>query len=801
MTPKIASALTELPPESLQVTAITYQRVSTEEQASKGGRGEGFSIPAQREANRRKATELGATVVAEFTDPGYSARTINRPDLQRMLAYIKTHQVTYCIVHKVDRLARDRVVDVEIHSALIEAGVTLVSVTESIDESPSGTLVHGVMSAIAEFYSKNLAAEVTKGLTQKIATGGTPTRAPLGYLNVRKHTDEGREYRTVEIDPDRAPLIRWAFETYATGDTTVERILTDITARGLTTVASPKRPAKPVSLSGFYKLLRNPYYTGQIRYNGAIHPGSHEPLVDPETWQRVQRLMSARACAEIRFRKHEHYLKGSLYCASCKSRLQLVHAKNKRGVEYAYYVCMGRARKTTTCTCKAVPVAIAEDLVAACYQQIGINETTYTKLARQVDAAFSERLASRSQELAELTVNRTRLQNESDKLLAAHFADAIDLETLKRHQDRIRAGLAEIDRQLAGESDQHATQRKHLGTALRLLTRCAAMYQQSDDNAKRLANQAFFERIYIGEEVPTTVDLAEPFEALTPAGASHVGCSDKTTRVELRGFEPLTSSMPWKRATNCAIAPGFPAERGRTLPPRGEFRQIVAAGVGSSARDRQGGHLASGLGGQDEGGVAAGDLESHVAGRHFAGGQASGVEFGGGGTRGGIVDLRAHVGEHHESVGDGALIGSDLHPDHQGLVALPGVAEHLPASGAVGGARQREGHAGTGRIGRRGGAGRGGGRAGARPDEHHRKDGGHHHNGERDEPAGTAGTLRRGVGVDVDGAALVGILLRPLLRHAARLPDRSPPHRCRLWMARQPVDHGSRARRRPNCPA
>ena len=531
MTPKIASALEELNAESLQVTAITYQWVSTEEQASKGGRGEGYSIPAQREANGRKAAELRAKIVAEFTDPGYSGRSLKRPDLQRMLDYIKTHQVTYCIVHKVDRLARDRVVDVEINRRLAEAGVILVSCSESIDQTPSGTLVHGVMSAIAEFYSKNLAAEVTKGLTQKIATGGTPTRAPLGYLNVRKHTEEGREYRTVEIDPDRAPLIRWAFETYAAGDSTVEQILAEVTARGLTTVPSPKRPAKPVSLSGFFKLLRNPYYTGQIRYNGAVHPGSHEPLIDPETWQRVQRLMSSRACAEVRYRKHEHYLKGSLYCATCKSRLQLVHAKNKRGVEYAYYVCMGRARKTTTCTCKAVPVTIAEDLVAACYQQIGIDETTYTQLARQVDAAFTERLASRSQELAELTANRTRLQNESDKLLAAHFADAIDLETLKRHQDRIRAGLAEIDRQLADENDQHATQRKHLSTALRLLSSCATMYQQSDDNAKRLANQAFFERIYIGEEEPTTVELAEPFEALQPTAASHVGCSDKSTRV------------------------------------------------------------------------------------------------------------------------------------------------------------------------------------------------------------------------------------------------------------------------------
>src|SRR5699024_12048130 len=46
-----------------------------------------------------------------------------------------------------------------------------------------------------------------------------------GYLNVRKHTEEGREYRTVEVDPERAPLIQWAFATYAAGDTAVEKNL------------------------------------------------------------------------------------------------------------------------------------------------------------------------------------------------------------------------------------------------------------------------------------------------------------------------------------------------------------------------------------------------------------------------------------------------------------------------------------------------------------------------------------------------------------------------------------------------
>lgn len=119
-----------------QVTAVTYQRVSTKEQATTGGRDEGFSIPAQREANRRKAETLGAQVVAEFVNAGESARLAKRPELQRMLDYIATHRVTYCIVHKVDRLARNRLDDVDIRRHLINAGVQLVSATENIDETP-----------------------------------------------------------------------------------------------------------------------------------------------------------------------------------------------------------------------------------------------------------------------------------------------------------------------------------------------------------------------------------------------------------------------------------------------------------------------------------------------------------------------------------------------------------------------------------------------------------------------------------------------------------------------------------------
>src|SRR5206468_8876579 len=95
---------------------------------------EGYSIPAQREACKRKAVSLGAAVVEEFADRGESARNAHRAQLQALLAYIRENPVEYVIVHKVDRLARNRADDVEITLAIRAAGATLVSCSENIDE-------------------------------------------------------------------------------------------------------------------------------------------------------------------------------------------------------------------------------------------------------------------------------------------------------------------------------------------------------------------------------------------------------------------------------------------------------------------------------------------------------------------------------------------------------------------------------------------------------------------------------------------------------------------------------------------
>jgi len=161
--------------------AVIYLRVSSTQQAETDIDHEGFSLPAQREACERKARALGAEVDVEYMDRGISATSTRRPGLQAMLARLAEGGIDYVIVHKVDRLARNRADDVAIVMAIREAGAQLVSTSENVDETPSGLLLHGIMSSIAEFYSKNLATEIIKGSTQKAKKGGTPYKAPLGY--------------------------------------------------------------------------------------------------------------------------------------------------------------------------------------------------------------------------------------------------------------------------------------------------------------------------------------------------------------------------------------------------------------------------------------------------------------------------------------------------------------------------------------------------------------------------------------------------------------------------------------------
>ena len=566
------------PPSSLDrlgettTLAVSYLRVSTKEQAERGGRDEGFSIPAQRDANLRKARDLNAIVVEEFIDAGESARKADRPELMRMIEYVKTHQVAYCIVHKVDRLARNRADDVAIHLALKDSGVILVSATENIDETPSGMLLHGIMSTIAEFYSRNLASEVAKGMMQKAATGGTVGRAPIGYLNVHKRDELGRDVPTVILDPDRAALVRWAFEAYATGNYSTSMLHSELIDRGLTTVPTPKRPAKAPGLTTIQQALSNPYYKGDVIFRGARYDGLHEPLVSAELWYRVQNVLTAHKVSGERAQTHEHYLKGSVYCGDCGSRLMVTHAKNGKGIVYPYFICAGRHSKRTTCGRQAMPIEHIERQVEDFYRRVQIPEHIVTALRHMLVRQFDSLHTANKAERHTFAAERDKLRDERRSLLHAHHAGAVPLDLLKEEQDRIARRLAFLDAQIDAGQIEYDQAKAHLEDCLALAGDMHAIYMSIDDSLRRTCNQAFFERIHVYEVENIDTVEAEPgepfdvllnpamhaealdYEARRQAGddtlPEHVACLNIDTWVGPVGLEPTTRGLKVRCSTD-----------------------------------------------------------------------------------------------------------------------------------------------------------------------------------------------------------------------------------------------------------
>jgi len=510
----------KLPPRLTTVNgncrAVIYLRVSTAGQVHTDRDAEGLSIPAQREACYRKAEAIGAQVVEEYIDAGESARKSDRPALQRMLKRLSEEgNVDYVIVHKVDRLARNRADDVTINLAIREAGAALVSVTENIDETPSGTLLHGIMASISEFYSKNLAAEVSKGMDQKAKKGGRPGKAPVGYLNTRETVD-GNEIRTIVLHPEQADHVRWAFEAYATGDYTVRTLTTALKERGLRTSRSHREPPKPMSPSKVAYMLRNVFYVGVVEWKGEQYPGRHEPLVTPEVWGKVQEILSSRDQSGERQRLHQHYLKGTVFCARCKRRLGFLVATGRNGGKYDdYFFCYGRQAKNG-CDLPFLTTTAVEEAVSDAYGDIELGTALSEEVREKLLGALKRSTAGLERERKRRAERVNDLKNQRRRLVQGHLAGVIPIDLVKEERERIESELYDAEKQLLETAVDWDTIETNLTLAMGLVSDCQQAYRRGGPRVRRRYNQAFWEAIYVDVDGVSYGRLAAPFHQVLP---------------------------------------------------------------------------------------------------------------------------------------------------------------------------------------------------------------------------------------------------------------------------------------------
>jgi site-specific DNA recombinase len=268
-----------------------------------------------------------------------------------------------------------------------------------------------------------------------------------------------------------------------------------------------------LSVSHLHKLLRHPYYTGLVQYRGVLYAGKHEPLTTPETWQEVQRILAAKNFAGEKDREHPHYLKGSIYCGQCNSRLIVCHAKG-RGGTYPYFICIGRQQKRTDCKQRAIRIETAEAAIAAYYATIQLPEAEVARLRTYLGDELTKLRADSEHERMTQTRRLGQLEGERKKLLDAHYADAVPLDLLKSEQERLTREIANAEGRLTEILGDFKTAETNLGRALTRAGDCAAAYREANDRLRRQFNMAFFKRLLLSDEGEVTGDLASPFDTI-----------------------------------------------------------------------------------------------------------------------------------------------------------------------------------------------------------------------------------------------------------------------------------------------
>ena len=312
-----------------------YTRKSTEE-----GLDQDFnSLDAQREACEAfiaSQAGLGWKLIrTRYDDGGLSGGTMDRPALQQLLGDIQSARIDVVVVYKIDRLTRSLMDFAKIVDVFDAKGVSFVSVTQQFNTTtPMGRLTLNVLLSFAQFEREvtaerirdKIAAPKKKGMWM----GG---RSPLGF--------DVRDKRLI-VNEAEAETVRRLFDLYlrirSVRQLKVAADDAEIVTKRRFLSGDRVVGGKPFSRGNLYQLLSNPIYVGDIAHKGQTYAGLHDAIVDRQTWDAVQALLSDNTVAR-RAPKNlsSPCILTGLVFDETGDRLTPSHAV-KAGVHYHYYV-------------------------------------------------------------------------------------------------------------------------------------------------------------------------------------------------------------------------------------------------------------------------------------------------------------------------------------------------------------------------------------------------------------------------------------------------------------------------------
>lgn len=478
---------------------FAYIRVSTAKQGTHGS-----SLQEQQSAIEAYALRHGLTIVEWFEERETAAK-LGRPLFSAMFKRLKAGHAAGVITHKIDRSARN-LEDWAALGKLFDSGVELHFAHESLDLSTrGGRLAADIQAVVAADYIRNLREETRKGFYGRLKQGLLPMAAPIGYL------DQGGGKAKI-IDPERGPLIAAGIKLYATGAWSLDGLSVEMFRRGLRT-----KSGRPVSITGWSRILNSSFYMGliKLRKTGEVFQGVHEPLVDPITYDCVQRVLRGRLTHKGNFNLFRY--QRLFRCSGCAR--SLVASKHKGRI---YYRCQTKTCPTTV---------LREDAIDGALGKVGgkfaMPEQEWQALSADVDAWLACSRDDSGEGLKNLLLLLAANDDRMARLTDAFIDQAIDREAYLARKEKLLHERANLLSQKTDFESGTTTRRKRAEEILELAKElgCLAILE-NDERRRRLLKRATSNRRVNGKEI--VVEWEKPFshivsdDALT-LGAPHRG--------------------------------------------------------------------------------------------------------------------------------------------------------------------------------------------------------------------------------------------------------------------------------------
>ena len=385
-----------------------------------------LSIEAQLVELREYAKRESVEVVREYIE-AKTAKKPGRPIFNDMLLQIERGAADGILAWHPDRLARNSVDGGKI-VYLVDQGIIkgMRFPTYRFDDNAQGKFMLSIAFGQSKYYIDALSENIRRGIRLKLSKGIWPQWAPIGYRN-------DRTTRTIVIDEGKAPFVTKSFALYATGRYALAEIRDKINSLGMTA-----RSGKPLSISQYQFILKNPLYYGVFRYKGEVYEGTHEPIITKKLFDRCQEVMARRG----RPKKAEKTfaLRGLMRCGECG---RMITAEIQKG--HTYYRC---TKRLTKCSQRYVREEVLAAQIKAIIQKVSLCDDWTAKILGELEKDKREAVQSSRPQQQNLQERIKAIDDKINRLIDIYLEGSVSLKEYQHKKEALINEKKELQERL-----------------------------------------------------------------------------------------------------------------------------------------------------------------------------------------------------------------------------------------------------------------------------------------------------------------------------------------------------------------